>query len=297
MIARSVFGCVDIFSSETGEVWGTMNMGYGGDFISVGDFNGDGFEDILRTNYSGQFFYDLSNGDGTFISQDLGFDAGTWDEMGTGDFSGNGIDDILLADPNAYADSDPDAGQLAYKEYNAGVSLFNVYRDGWEMIATGHFGSAASTAPDAPVDNKADMLWKNVFTGFDDNSYNGYCTWITDSPEGSYWRMIGAVRTDEWDYLGAGDFNGDGTCDFALINHAGIVAICGVQNGTIGYWGVLNAVNTAEWSLAGIGDFNGDGTDDIAWYCENNEALSGLTGYWQINDMQTTGWGTIGWLA
>lgn len=296
MLARSVFGCVDIFSA-TGEIWGTLNMGYGGDFISVGDFNGDGFEDILRTNYSGQFFYDLSNGDGTFTSQDLGFDAGTWNEMGTGDFSGNGIDDILLADPNAYADSDPDAGQLAYKEYNAGVSLINVYRDGWEMIATGNFGTAASTAPDAPPDEKADMLWQNEFEGIDGATYHGFCTWITDSPEGSYWRMVGAVRSDEWDYLGAGDFNGDGTSDFAMINDAGIVVICGVQNGTISYWGVLNAVNTDEWSLASIGDFNGDGTDDIAWYCYNNEALSGLAGYWQINDMQTTGWGTIGWLA
>jgi hypothetical protein len=141
------------------------------------------------------------------------------------------------------------------------------------------------------------MLWMNEFEGYDGATYNAFCTWITDSPHGDYWRMIGAVREDEWDYLGAGDFNGDGTCDFAVINDDGIVVLCGVQNGTISYWGVLNAVNTDEWSLAGIGDFNGDGTDDIAWYCYNNEALSGLAGYWQINDMQTTGWGTIGWLA
>ncbi len=294
LLARSVFGYTEIFTS-TGELWGTLNMGYGGDFISVGDFNGDGFEDILRTNYSGQFFYDLSNGDGTFTAQDLGFDAGTWEEMGTGDFSGNGIDDILLADPNAYAESD--AGQLAYKEYNEGVSLINVYRDGWDMIATGDFGTAASTAPDIPPDEKADMLWQNSFTGIDDASYYGYCTWITDSPEGAYWRMIGAVKSDEWDFLGAGDFNGDGTSDFAMIHDDGVVALCGIQNGTLSYWGVLNAVNTAEWTLAGIGDFNGDGTDDIAWYCYNNENLSGLAGYWQINDMQTTDWGTIGWLA
>ena len=296
MLARSVFGYVDIFTS-TGEVWGTMNMGYGGDFISVGDFNGDGFEDILRTNYSGQFFYDLSNGDGTFTAQDLGFDAGTWEEMGTGDFSGNGIDDILLADPKAYSDSDPDAGQLAYKEYNEGVSLINVYRDGWDMVATGAFGTAASTAPDASPDEKADMLWQNTFIGTDDATYYGYCTWITDSHEGTYWRMIGAVKSDEWTFLGAGDFNGDGTSDFAMLHDDGVVALCGIQNGTLNYWGVLNAVNTAEWTLAGIGDFNGDGTDDIAWYCYNNENLTGLAGYWQINNMQTTDWGTIGWIA
>ncbi len=292
MLARSVFGYVEIYSSDTGEVWGTLNFGYSGNFVSVGDFNGDGFDDILRTNYAGQFFYDLSNGDGTFTAQDLGFDAGTWDEMGTGDFSGNGIDDILLADPNAYSDSDPNAGQLAYKEYNAGVSLINVYRDGWDMLATGNFGTASSTSPDAPPDAKADMLWQNTFTGIDDKQYYGFCTWITDSSEDSYWRMIGAVRIEEWDFLGVGDFNGDGTSDFAVINSDGIVAIGGVKNGTLSYWGVLNAVDTSEWRFAGTGDFNGDGTDDIAWCNSGN-----LAGYWQINDMQTTDWGTIGWLG
>ena len=87
-------------------------------------------------------------------------------------------------------------------------------------------------------------------------------------------------------------FNGDGTTDFAMINYENVIALGGIMNGTLSYWAVLNGVDTNEWRLAGIGDYNGDGTDDIAWCNSGN-----LAGYWQINDMQQTGWGTIGILA
>ena len=47
------------------------------------------------------------------------------------------------------------------------------------------------------------------------------------------------------------------------------------------------------WEIMGVGDFNGDGTDDIAW----SSTVSGVTGYWQINNKQMSSWQNIGVIA
>ena len=140
-------------------------------------------------------------------------------------------------------------------------------------------------------DGKCDMLWRNSFEGEGGGTYNAYCTWIVDNPVD--WRMVSVANPTEWNFLCSGDFNGDKMNDIAMINGEGVVGIWGVNDGYLSSWSILSAVDTSAWELAGVGDFNGDGSDDIAW----RQTSSGLTGYWQINNKELTGWQNIATIA
>jgi len=66
----------------------------------TGDFNGDGFSDILWRNADGNVFIWLMNGSQYFSGADLGNVSTSWSIVGTGDFNGDGKDDILWRNTN-----------------------------------------------------------------------------------------------------------------------------------------------------------------------------------------------------
>ncbi|MBR3505819.1 MAG: AIDA repeat-containing protein [Lentisphaeria bacterium] len=262
-----------------GTPWGNgLAVDPGWEIAGIGDFNADGQDDFLRINGEGYVVGEMTQTDGTFVAQVLNFKSAGWDILGTGDFNGNGSDDVLIANPTGASDT---VGLLGYWESGVTWTLINGYSAEWECIATGDYNA----------DGKCDMLWRNSFVGDGGLIYNAYCTWIVDDPVD--WRMVSVANPQEWNYLCSGDFNSDGCNDIAMINGEGVVGIWGVEDGWLSSWSILSAVNTDEWKLVGVGDFNGDGTDDIAW-CSD---ISGLAGYWQINDKQLTTWSNLANLA
>ena len=257
-----------------GTVLSELTLADGWDVAGVGDFNGDGADDILRVHSSGLVIGEMSEGDGEFSPQVLNSRSEGWSILGTGDFNGNGKDDVLISNPMGASST---VGLLGYWESGVTWTLINGYSAEWECVATGDFNG----------DGKCDMLWRNSFVGDGGLTYNAYCTWIVDPPAGqSDWRMVSVSNPSEWDFLCAGDFDGNGSHDIAMVNGEGVVGIWGVAGGYLNSWSVLSAVDPSSWGLAGVGDFNGDGTDDIVW-C-NTE--TGLTGYWQINGKSMTAW-------
>ena len=279
MLAVKDENLVSIYRNK-GVVWSELTLDDGWDVAGVGDFDGDGADDILRVHSSGLVIGEMSDGYGEFTPQVLNFRSEGWSILGTGDFNHNGKDDVLIANPTG---ASPTVGLLGYWESGVTWTLINGYSAEWEMVSTGDFNG----------DGKCDMLWRNSFVGNGGLTYNAYCTWIVDPPAGqSDWRMVSVANPDEWNFLCSGDFDGNGSHDIAMINGEGVVGIWGVSDGYLSSWSILSAV-TAEWQLAGVGDFNGDGTDDIAW----GNTDTGLTGYWQINDKNLTAWQNIAVLA
>ena len=149
------------------------------------------------------------------------------------------------------------------------------------IICDGHFLNS---------DGKTDMLWRNTFIGEDGNDYNAYCTWIVD--DANSWRMVSVANPSEWNFLCAGDFNGDDMADIAMINNSGVVGIWEISDGYLKDWSILSAV-TPEWTLGGVGDFNGDNTSDIVWVSTDTQ----LIGYWQVKDKKLENWVTISTVA
>ena len=275
MLAKESNGLELIY--KNGAIWGTLALDSGWHIAGTGDFDGDGLDDLLRINGDGDVIGEFSNGNGWFTPQPLNHKQSGWDILGMGDFDGNGVDDVLITNPTAASET---VGLIGYWEGGVTWTLINGYSPEWEMLATGDFNS----------DGKCDMLWRNTFAGIDGTLRNAYCTWIVDPlPGESGWRMVSVADPYDWTFLCAGDFDGNGAADIAMINDVGVVGIWGVSDGYLNSWSILSAVDTSGWSLAAVGDFNADGTDDIAW-----RNASGLTGYWQINGMQLTAWQSLG---
>src|ERR1700750_1818883 len=79
-------------------------VGNGWSIVGTGDFNGDGFGDILWRNTNGDTSVWLMTGTSTQVSvvsaTDLGLVPTSWSVAQTGDFNGDGKADILWHNDN-----------------------------------------------------------------------------------------------------------------------------------------------------------------------------------------------------
>jgi hypothetical protein len=118
----------------------------------IGDFNGDGRDDILWRNDSGAAFDMLgtslggvtNNGDLSSISVD-----NSWHVGGTGDFNGDGRNDILWRNDNGaiFDMLGTSTGGFTSNGDNSFVSIDN----SWHVASIGDFNG----------DGRADVLWRN----------------------------------------------------------------------------------------------------------------------------------------
>ena len=98
--------------------------------------------------------------------------------------------------------------------------------------------------------------------------------------------------TGDWEIVGFGDFNGDGTADVLFSDGTGLAG-WQISNGqrTADLWfGTLGAGET----FAGISDVNGDGTADIV--LSNEEGTSKYIA-WTVRDGAVTGALALGYVS
>ena len=128
----------------------------------VGDFNGDGRDDIVTSfTIGGVNSYELSFGlqSGAFGTEDpfTGFGVPTeWQIAGIGDFNGDGRDDLLWRHENGTISNWLYAGGLGLGTFNINdaVAMTNVSID-WQVVAVGDYNG----------DGWDDILWRNSTTG------------------------------------------------------------------------------------------------------------------------------------
>jgi hypothetical protein len=119
---------------------------------SVGDFNADGYADILwRNSSTGEVYLWLMNGTSTTSSGSLGNVSTDWSIAGVGDFDGDGQADILWWNSST--------GQ-AYLWLMKGTTVsgggsVSYVSAGWNIVGVGDFNG----------DGDADILWRNTTTG------------------------------------------------------------------------------------------------------------------------------------
>ncbi|MFJ7899115.1 LamG-like jellyroll fold domain-containing protein [Streptomyces sp. NPDC096198] len=265
-------------------VWDDSSFGPNTEYMSAGDFNGDGKTDLaLYYNYTDNgnshaaIFTLTSTGSGGFappvkVWNDTAFGPNT-KYMTAGDFNGDGKTDLALY----YNYTDNNSYHVAVFTLTAASSGSGALAAPVKQWSSTDFGpnTRMVSAGDFNGDGRDDLALYYNYT--DNNSYHDAVLTMTASSTGAL-----ATPTKIWNdtdfgpntkYMTTGDFNGDGKTDLALFynytaDNGWDVAIF-TMNGT------SSASPTKIWSQTDFGpstkymtagDFNGDGKTDLALY-------------------------------
>jgi hypothetical protein len=196
--------------------------GSDGAVAGTGDFNGDGYSDILLWNASTQSGKILLM-QGDQVQNEQVFHPATasaWSVAAVADFNGDGCSDVLLRDANgnleivffssssAPTTADFNVSTLGYSstaQYTAAYgSASGRFDSNWSIAATGIF---QTLGPDY-----AGIIWVNQATG------QLGITHFTPFLKAPFSSQVFAILPEETEIQAVGDFNGDGAKDLLLWN-------------------------------------------------------------------------------
>ena len=229
--------------------------------IGSGDFNGDGYVDVLWQHDNGTVRDWLGQADGSFKGNiDKVNIVSDWHAVGVGDFNGDGMSDVLWQNANGTIRDWLGQGDGSF---TGNIDRVNVLTGPeWHVIGTGDFNG----------DGYDDILWKHD---------NGTVRDWLGQADGSFVGNIDHVNilsSAEWHAIGTGDFNGDGTSDILWRNDDGTIREwLGQSDGSfIGNIEHVNFVPAAGTHVVDIGDYNDDGIDDLLWQSADGTVTQSL---------------------
>ncbi len=205
--------------------------------LATGDFNGDGYMDIVWTDGTSMWMW-VGSGS-TFTNTYMrAYPTTGWTVVGAADFDGDGDTDLLWAKN----------GQLA-EWLMSGASLKTSYVQvlpgGWRYLTTGDFDG----------DGRADLLLTNG---------SAMQMWMQFN-KGTFMPVATHTYPPGWTLLGSGDVNGDGMDDLLWRDNA---------HTRFAYW-IMNGPQLAaslaiyvspQWQFGATGDYDGSGLLGFVWY-------------------------------
>ena len=216
----------------------------------LGDFNGDGRDDVLLRHENGRWFYYPMDGR-YHITDQRGYADLTrnlaWQFAGIGDLNGDERDDVLVRHTDGRWFYYPMDGRY-HITGERGLAGLTRNLD-WHVAGIG----------DLNGDGKDDVLLRNKNGRWYYYPMNGR-RYITD--ERGYADL---TRDLDWQVAGMGDLNGDGRDDVLLRHTDGrwdYYPMDG-RNPIADERGLAGLTRNLDWQVAGIGDLNGDGKDDV----------------------------------
>jgi hypothetical protein len=252
-----------LLGTGTGSFAAAVNFVAGEDprAVAVGDFDGDGKQDLAVADYvSGTVSVLLGTGTGSFAAP-VSFAAGSNPYfVAVGDFNGDGKQDLAVVN---YGSSSNNVSVLL----GTGTGSF-----GAAVNFTAGSGPRAVAVGDFNGDGKQDLAVANYISS--DVSV------LLGTGGGSFGDAMNFTAGAEPYSVAVGDFNGDGKQDLAVANidSNNVSVLLGTGTGSFGD-AVNYATGLAPFSVA-VGDFNNDGKQDLAVanFAGNSDSVSMLPG-------------------
>jgi len=206
---------------------------------AVGDFNNDGFADIVALDVATTSGILLGNGDGSFRSVlTISYSAGGSNNIEVFDLNGDGFGDILSGTSSAGVQVKLGNGDGTFRL----TSNYNYFSSG--------SASAQVIAGDFNGDGAVDLAGSVTGIGFGVLLGNGDGTFRGGT---SYNLGNGSAIT-------SGDYNGDGITDLAVAGTNELFISLGRGNGT---FSTATSISATSPGRVVTGDFNGDGIADL----------------------------------
>lgn len=265
---------------------------YSPDTVAIGDFDGDGLNDIAvnipaNTPDAAIWLYP-GTATGRF-SEPRRLDTHEVPKaLVTSDLDGDGRDDLVVGHAGwssigRYMQGLAGLGEelLTGAPFNEGASALavgDINDDGCaDAIVAEHSAGLVTlqgrncirlpASSDFNGDGRSDVLWRHFASGAN-------AVWLGADAD----QRLPANRVADlaWQVIGVGDFNGDGKSDLAWRN---------ARTGAGSIWASANpatslrmtTVTDLRWTVVGTGDFDGDGHDDLLW----RHQTTGANAIWQ----------------
>ncbi len=229
----------------------------------IGDFNGDGHQDLVwQNNSTGQVNVNYYGGSTPqpqgSATLNNGSDLAGWKLVGAGDFDHNGVPDLVYQNTATW--------QVNVNYYGGagGTSVIGtaciscgIDTTGWQVVAVADFNS----------DGNPDLVYQNTTTAQVNVDYYGGSGGTTFQG----WACLSCgIDTTGWRVAAAADFDGNGTPDLVYQNTGTGQVNVNYYGGTGGAvfqgWACLSCgISTTGWTVVGAMDFNADGVPDLVY--------------------------------
>ena len=217
----------------------------------LGDFDGDGNDDVLLRHADGRWHYYQMNGRRVLSSgaADLTQDL-AWRIAGIGDFNGDGKDDVLLRHVHWWS------GWFYYA-----MDGRRVLADSGRVLLPRHTWNWQAAIGDFDGDGRDDVLLR--YSDYDDSTIGAFDRW-------HYYRMDGRrvlsgsgrarlTRDRAWRIAGIADLDRDGKDDVLLRKTDGRWYFYPMDGRTVlPGRGTVRMTRDLAWQVMGIGHFDGD---------------------------------------